>query len=300
VIEAFIAGLCAVGVIVLATGVYRLRRRTATTRRVAALLADTPLPGRVAHAPSATPVRIHWRLELLQVLAQIEARGTALRGPVLIVACICALIGLAAASPIVLSLAALAALGAYALGARERRRRRIETQALDAMQLLASGLRAGYSVPQAIALVARHSPEPTASEFGLTGQEISVGVQLADAIRRLATRTANSDYELVSIIVRVQHEVGGNLAQVLDSVGDTLRERFELRRQVNALTAQQHMSSVVLTLLPFGLLTLLFVMDRSFVDPLFTNPIGRLILAGAGAMVLTGWTIMRSVARVEV
>jgi len=300
VIEAFIAGLCAVGVIVLSTGVYRLRRRTVTTRRVAALLADTPLPGRVAHAPSATPVRSHWRLELRQLLAQIEARGTVLRGPVLIVACICALIGLAAASPIVLSLAALAALGAYALGARERRRRRIETQALDAMQLLASGLRAGYSVPQAITLVARHSPEPTASEFGLAGQEISVGVQLADAIRRLATRTANSDYELVSIIVRVQHEVGGNLAQVLDSVGDTLRERFELRRQVNALTAQQHMSSVVLTLLPFGLLTLLFVMDRSFVDPLFTNPIGRLILAGAGAMVLTGWTIMRSVARVEV
>ena len=299
-IEAFIAGLCAVGVIVLSTGVYRLRRRTVTTRRVAALLADTPLPGRVAHAPSATPVRSHWRLELRQLLAQIEARGTVLRGPVLIVACICALIGLAAASPIVLSLAALAALGAYALGARERRRRRIETQALDAMQLLASGLRAGYSVPQAITLVARHSPEPTASEFGLAGQEISVGVQLADAIRRLATRTANSDYELVSIIVRVQHEVGGNLAQVLDSVGDTLRERFELRRQVNALTAQQHMSSVVLTLLPFGLLTLLFVMDRSFVDPLFTNPIGRLILAGAGAMVLTGWTIMRSVARVEV
>ncbi len=299
-IEALIAGLCAVGVILLSTGVYRLRRRTATTRRVATLLADTPLPGRVAHAPSATPVGIHWRLELRQLLAQIEARGTVLRGPVLIVACICALIGLAAASPIVLSLAALAALGAYALGARERRRRRIETQALDAMQLLASGLRAGYSVPQAIALVARHSPEPTASEFGLTGQEISVGVQLADAIRRLATRTANSDYELVSIIVRVQHEVGGNLAQVLDSVGDTLRERFELRRQVNALTAQQHMSSVVLTLLPFGLLTLLFVMDRSFVDPLFTNPIGRLILAGAGAMVLTGWTIMRSVARVEV
>jgi tight adherence protein B len=188
----------------------------------------------------------------------------------------------------------------YALGARERRLRRIEAQALDAMQLLASGLRAGYSVPQAIALVARHSPEPTASEFGLTGQEISVGVQLADAIRRLSTRTANSDYELVSIIVRVQYEVGGNLAQVLDSVGDTLRERFELRRQVNALTAQQRLSSVVLTMLPFGLLTFLFVMDRSFVDPLFTNPIGRLILAGAGAMVAIGWTIMRSVGRVEV
>src|SRR5205814_8800508 len=120
----------------------------------------------------------------------------------------------------------------------------------------------------------RDRPEPTASEFGLAAQEISVGLQLGDAIRRLSKRTANSDYELVAIIVRVQYEVGGNLAQILDSVGNTLRERFDLRRQVNALTAQQRLSSVVLTLLPFGVLTLLFAMDRSFVDPLFTNPVG--------------------------
>jgi tight adherence protein B len=300
VIEALIAGLCAVGVIVLSSGIYRLRRRTATSRRVAAVLADTPLPGRIGQAPPGPPVRVDWRVELRQVLAQIEARYSMLRGPAFAVACIGALIGLATATPVFIGLAVLVALVAYALGARERRLRRIEAQALDAMQLLASGLRAGYSVPQAIALVARHSPEPTAAEFGLAGQEISVGVQLADALRRLATRTANSDYELVAIIVRVQHEVGGNLAQILDSVGDTLRERFELRRQVNALTAQQRMSSVVLTLLPLGLLSILFVMDRSFVDPLFTHPVGRLMLAGAGAMVLIGWTIMRSVGRVEV
>jgi tight adherence protein B len=300
VIDALVAGLCAVGVIVLASGVYRLRRRTATSRRVAAVLADTPLPRVVAQPSSTHPVRVDWRLELGQVLAQIEARSSILRGPALAVACISALIGLGTISPVFIGLAVLAALAAYALGARERRRGQIEAQALDAMQLLASGLRAGYSVPQAIALVARYSPEPTASEFGLTGQEISVGVQLADAVRRLSQRTANADYELVAIIVRVQHEVGGNLAQVLDSVGDTLRERFELRRQVNALTAQQRMSSMVLTLLPLGLLIFLFVMDRAFVDPLFTHPIGRLMLAAAGAMVLIGWTIMRSVGRVEV
>jgi tight adherence protein B len=299
-IEALIAGLCAIGVIVLAMGVHRLKRRTATSRRIAAVLADAPLPGRAGQQSSSTPVRVTWRVEIRQLLAQAEARYSTLRGPALAVACVFVLIGLATASPGLIGLAALAGLGAYGLGERERRRRRIEAQALDAMQLLASGLRAGYSVPQAIALVARHSPEPTAAEFGLAGQEISVGVQLADAIRRLATRTANSDYELVSIIVRVQHEVGGNLAQVLDAVADTLRERFELRRQVNSLTAQQRLSSLVLTLLPFGLLTFLFVMDRSFVDPLFTNPVGRLMLATAGVMVFIGWTVMRSVGRVEV
>src|SRR3984893_17470149 len=223
-----------------------------------------------------------------------------LRGPAMAVAFVCGLFGLASVSPIWLGLAVLGAIGAYALGASDRRRRRIEVQALDAMQLLASGLRAGYSVPQAITLVSRHSPEPTASEFALAAQEISVGVQLADAIARLSKRTANSDYELVAIIIRVQYEVGGNLAQILDSVGNTLRERFDLRRQVNALTAQQRLSSMILTGLPFGLLAFLFVMDRSFVDPLFTNPIGQALLVVAGVMVFIGWTVMRSMGRIEV
>jgi tight adherence protein B len=199
-----------------------------------------------------------------------------------------------------LLLAAGAAMAAYALGTGERRRQRIELQALDTMELLASGLRAGYSVPQAIDLVARHSPEPTASEFGLAAQEIALGVSLHEAIARLARRTANKDYELVAIIVRVQHEVGGNLALILDSVGSTLRERFELRRQVNALTAQQRLSSLVLTVLPFALLLFLFVMDRSFVEPLFTVWLGRFVLALAGAMVFVGWAIMRNMGRVEV
>ena len=79
-----------------------------------------------------------------------------------------------------------------------------------------------------------------------------------------------------------------------------LRERFELRRQVNALTAQQRLSSIVLTTLPFGLLAVLFVIDRGFVEPLFVQPVGRLVLAIAGAMVFIGWTIMRSIGRVEV
>src|SRR5205823_9543980 len=115
---------------------------------------------------------------------------------------------------------------------------------------------------------------------------IAVGVQLAEAIMRMARRTANRDYELVAIIIRVQHEVGGNLAQILDSVGSTLRERFELRRQVNALTAQQRLSSMVLTVLPFALLLFLFAVDRSFVEPLFTQTLGRILLAASGAMVL--------------
>jgi tight adherence protein B len=218
----------------------------------------------------------------------------------MLLACVTGLIGISTVAPGWLALAVISGTIAYSLGGRARRRQRIEAQALNALQLLSSGLRAGYSVPQAISLVARHSPEPTKSEFGLAAQEIGIGVQLEDAIARLAARTANSDYQLVSIIVGVQHEVGGNLAQILDSVGNTLRERLELRRQVNALTAQQRLSSVVMTVLPFALLAVLSLMDHSFVEPLFTQTLGRFLLGASAAMVLIGWTIMRSIGRVEV
>jgi tight adherence protein B len=291
-----IAALCAVGIMLLSGGVYRVRTRDATSRRVAEVLGERPTQAAVARLQRPNV----WRLEAQHLLAELEARGDALRGPAIGLACVCALIGLAGLSPAWLALAVACGIAAYALGAGDRRRHRIEAQALATMDLLASGLRAGYSVPQAIELVARHSPEPTASEFAVAGQEIALGIPLYEAIGRLARRTANKDYQLVAIIIRVQHEVGGNLAHILDSVGSTLRERFELRRQVNALTAQQRLASTVLTVLPYALLLFLFVMDRSFVEPLFTAPLGRLILAAAAAMMFVGWAFMRGVGRVEV
>jgi tight adherence protein B len=296
VVSLLIALLCAVGVMLMGTGVVRLQRRATTTRRVSAVLAEGPT------SSSAVPVRLTpaWQGDVRQLLARFEAHDTTLRGPLLALGCACGLIGLASFAPIWLVFAGACVLGAYALGARARRLARIDSQVLDAIGLLSSGLRAGYSVPQAIALVARHSPQPTSEEFQIAAQEVSVGVTLSEAVRRLGERTANPDYELVAIIIHVQHEVGGNLAQILDSVGNTVRERFELRRQVDALTAQQRLSSLILTVLPFALLVFLFVMDRSFVDPLISQPIGRVLLALSGLMVFLGWTAMRSMGRVEV
>jgi tight adherence protein B len=295
-----VAALAGLSVVLLGFGIWRAQRRRETARRIATLLAlDEAHPGQATSAPIVAPVP-RWRLELVQALAALQARDSLLRAPAVALACVAALIGLATISSGWILVAAAAGLAGYWLGGHARRRERIEAQALYAMQLLSGGLRAGYSVPQAITLVARHSPEPTASEFRLAAQEISVGVQLEDAMARLATRTANADYALVSIIIGVQHEVGGNLAQILDSVSNTLRERFELRRQVNALTAQQRLSSMVLTILPFALLAFLSFVDRSFVEPLFTQTIGRFLLVLSGMLVVIGWSVMRRIGRVEV
>jgi len=146
-----------------------------------------------------------------------------------------------------------------------------------------------YTVPIGKADVKREGEDLTAIAYGLM-------LHLClEAARRL------QDEEGFSVeVVDVRTIAPLDRETILDSVGNTLRERFDLRRQMNALTAQQRLSSMILTGLPFGLLAFLFVMDRSFVDPLFTQPIGQVLLVVAGVMVLIGWTIMSSMGRIEV
>lgn len=176
----------------------------------------------------------------------------------------------------------------------------LEQQCAPAVSLFASGLRAGHSVPQAVALVARETPEPTGSQFAMTAREIDLGLPLEEAVTRLATRTRSPDYRLVSVIVAVQHEVGGNLAQALDAVVETLRERHEVREQAWALTAQQRLSSVLLTGLPVGLFVFLMLFDRSFIEPMLGTPVGRVLLALDAGLLALGWKVMRSMGQVDI
>lgn len=179
-------------------------------------------------------------------------------------------------------------------------RTQMERQAPTAIAVLSSGLRAGYSVPQAVALVAQESPEPTASQFTRVKAEIDLGIGLEESFTHLSRRTGNIDYQLVSVLVAVQHEVGGNLAQTLDAVAETLTERFEIRQQVAALTAQQRLSAWVLTSLPIVVFCFLWVVNRPFLDPMLTTPVGWLLLAAVGLLSVLGTSAMRVVGRVEV
>jgi dienelactone hydrolase len=120
-----------------------------------------------------------------------------------------------------------------------------------------------------------------------------------EAVAHLARRTALPDYALLSVIIYVHAQVGGNLAVVLDSVARTVRERIDVRQHALAVTAQQRLASRVLSLLPLGLLLFLAVTDRPFVEPLFTMTVGRLLLGVAGVLLLCGWIALRSFSRVE-
>jgi tight adherence protein B len=207
-------------------------------------------------------------------------------------------IGLVAGDATAFAVAATAALVLLFLVSRSESQERIERQIPSAVRLLASGLRAGLSVQQSLALVAKESPEPTATEFGRAAQEVTLGLGLEEALNRLSDRTAR-DYALVSTIVSVQHEVGGNLAQALDAVAENLRERAELRQHAAAIAAQQQLSALVLTALPIVVFLYTFVVSRAYLDPLFDSVIGRLLMVLAACLLVVGWKAMRWVGRVE-
>lgn len=178
-------------------------------------------------------------------------------------------------------------------------RSRLEQQAPAATALLASGLRAGYSVHQSLQLVARDSPEPTASRFAATSREVGLGMSFHDALTRMAEQTGVPDYHLVSILISIQHDVGGNLAQALDGVGEVLRERSAVREQIGTLTAQQRLSGLVLSGLPVAILGLLLAVVPSFPEQLLGTPIGLIILGAVTTLLVFNWFGMRAAGRVD-
>ena len=134
-----------------------------------------------------------------------------------------------------------------------RRRAAFADQLDDSLQLIASSLRAGHSLLQALASVAREAEEPTSVEFARVINETRVGRQVGLALDETAARMQSEDFTWATQAIAINREVGGNLAEVLDGVGNTIRERNQIRRQVKALSAEGKLSAYVLMALPFGI-----------------------------------------------
>ncbi|MET3933123.1 type II secretion system F family protein [Arthrobacter sp. OAP107] len=167
-----------------------------------------------------------------------------------------------------------------------RRRKQFADQLDDTLQLLAGGLRAGHSLLRAIDAVSGESESPTSEEFTRIINETRLGRDLGEALEDTATRTQSEDFSWVAQAMAIHREVGGNLADVLDQVGHTIRERNQIRRQVKALSAEGKISAIVLMVLPFGLGGILLVISPGYMNPFVETPIG-LVLMGVSAVLLT-------------
>ncbi|QZY28013.1 type II secretion system F family protein [Nocardioides coralli] len=197
------------------------------------------------------------------------------------------------------------ALGAFGpwmyLGFRRNRRRKAFEKLLpDTLQLISGSLAAGLSLAQSIDTVVRDGQDPVASEFKRVLVETRLGITLDDALDGVAERFQSKDFSWVVMAIRIQRQVGGNLAELLDTVAGTIREREYMRRQVAALAAEGKLSAWVLGGLPPAFLVYLLFSKRDYVMPMFTEPLGWMMLGGAAMLLGVGVFWMSRLVKVEV
>ncbi len=187
------------------------------------------------------------------------------------------------------------------LGFKRGRRRKAFNAALpDALQLMAGALEAGLSLPQAADTIVKEGIEPVSSEFRRALVETRLGVDLEDALDGVSERLQSEDLGWVVMAIRIQRPIGGNLAELLATVAATMREREYMRRQVAALAAEGKLSAYVLGGLPPLFLLYLLLTQRDYVMPLFTEPMGLVMLGGASLLLLVGIFWMSKLIKVEV
>jgi tight adherence protein B len=180
-----------------------------------------------------------------------------------------------------------------------RRREAFADQLEGTLQIVAGSLRSGYGLVQAVSTVAAESPSPTSDEFGRVVVENRLGRTVEDATRAMAERLENEDLEWVVEAIEIQHEVGGNLAEVLDTVTATIRDRNNIRRQVKALSAEGRISAIILIALPFVVASLIAVVTPDYLTELFSTVIGRIMLGFAGLMMLLGTVWIKKLVKVD-
>jgi tight adherence protein B len=189
-----------------------------------------------------------------------------------------------------LLLAAAAPLGAKLLlrFRAGRRQAAFADQLDDSLQLMAGSLRAGHSLLRAVDSVSQEAAEPTSVEFARIVNETRVGRDLNDALDEVAARMGSDDFVWVAQAIAIHREVGGNLAEVLDAVSHTIRERNAIRRQVKALSAEGKLSAIVLMALPFGVTGFISLTNPAYIGRFTESLVGFTLLGVAGVMLLVG------------
>jgi tight adherence protein B len=241
--------------------------------------------------------------------AELEAAGVSLRsGEFVVASALAALVfgvlGAALLRSPILALIVAAVGGAFPTlllrSALSKRAEKLREQLPDVLTIMASSLRAGHSFLQSLDTVAKEIAHPAAGEFQRVVAEIRLGRPAEDALESLAERVGSPDFMWAVLAVNIQREVGGNLAEILDTVADTLRERAMLRRQIKVLTAEGRLSAWVLGLLPFGIALYMFAVNPDYIGLLFKTTYGIIMLIVAGALLVAGVLWMKKIVNIDV
>lgn len=181
-----------------------------------------------------------------------------------------------------------------------KRNRDLVSQLPDAIDLISTALRTGFSFLRAVQLIGSQMQPPIADEFRRLGAEVQMGMSTEDALNNLVERTRCYDLELLVAAVQIHLTVGGNLSEVLDNISGTIRERVRLQGEIAAATAEGRMSAAVLLAMPFAIAIVINIINPGYIRPLFTTPIGLALTLTAGVLMGIGAMVIRRMIEIDV
>jgi len=176
---------------------------------------------------------------------------------------------------------------------RGRRLRQFDAGLPRAMELIANSMKAGQSVAQSLAAVTDNAQPPVSDEFSLARREIELGASIDSALNNMVKRIGSNDLRLMVMVITIQRSVGGDLPAILVTLADTMRQREEMRAEINAATAQSRATALIITLLPIVAAVLLYFVVRDYFRPMLVNPLGWFMLALAALLLFVGNFIIR-------
>jgi tight adherence protein B len=189
---------------------------------------------------------------------------------------------------------------AYVRMRQGRRKRAFTDQLPNMLTLLVGALRAGFGLTQALDTIREQLPAPTSVELGRAMRAVNLGLPVTRALDEMVERSGSGDLALVVTAINVQHELGGNLAQTLDIISETVRDRIRIKREIDVFTSQQRFTGVILALLPVGMGVVLYVMNPTYMKHLFDPGITRVMLIAAVVMEIIGFLVIRKILDIEV
>jgi tight adherence protein B len=173
-------------------------------------------------------------------------------------------------------------------------------QLADTVVLMGNSLRSGMSLLQAMDMVAREGNPPISEEFARVTREVGLGISPQDALLHLVRRIRSEDLDLMVTAINVQHEVGGNLARILNTIADTIRERVKLKGEINTITSQQRMSGYILALLPVFVGGFLTLASPGYIMPMFSGFPYLIIPIAGGISIVLGFLVIQQIVNIEV
>jgi tight adherence protein B len=198
------------------------------------------------------------------------------------------------------SAATLFAIAYFAKLLRQREIEKFDDQMIDVTYAMKNSLKAGMTLQQSMTLVASEFQPPAAEQFGIAIREVQLGATVEEALRHIEERLPNAELKAIVTAVEVLRQTGGNMIETFELIVETLKNRKRVEGKIKALTAQGRMSAIILCSMPFFMALMLYFLNRSYIEPLFTTLLGNIIMTVVLLLVSTGWLLIKKLISIEV